>query len=111
MKYKVSLEDAIRQLKKETQHPFTTVMKNSTMRAEYYKPDKIDLQTSHKQDELYIVISGSGIFVRSGERMNFQPNDILFVPAGMKHRFENFSADFATWVIFYGPENDEGLTG
>jgi len=33
---------------------------------------------------------------------------MLFVPAGVEHRFENFSDDFATWVIFYGPEGGEG---
>lgn len=26
----------------------------------------------------------------------------LFVPAGTEHHFENFSDDFATWVMFYG---------
>jgi hypothetical protein len=25
----------------------------------------------------------------------------------MKHRFEGFSHDFATWVIFYGPLGGE----
>ena len=28
--------------------------------------------------------------------------------AGVEHRFEDFSADFATWVFFYGPEGGEG---
>jgi len=31
----------------------------------------------------------------------------LFVPAGIEHRFENFTSDFATWVIFYGKEGGE----
>jgi hypothetical protein len=29
------------------------------------------------------------------------------VAAGVQHRFEEFSDDFATWVIFYGPEGGE----
>jgi hypothetical protein len=29
------------------------------------------------------------------------------VPAGVEHRFEEFSGDFGTWVIFYGPEGGE----
>ncbi len=110
MEYKVSLEEAIRQLDKETQQRFTTVMKSGTMSVEYYKPDKVDLQTPHKQDELYIVISGSGTFFRNGERVSCKSNDVLFVPAGMEHRFENFTDDFATWVIFYGPQNGEAST-
>jgi hypothetical protein len=31
------------------------------------------------------------------------PGSFLFVRAGQKHRFEEFSADFAVWVLFYGP--------
>jgi hypothetical protein len=26
----------------------------------------------------------------------------------MEHRFEDFTEDFATWVVFYGPEGGEG---
>ncbi len=29
--------------------------------------------------------------------------DALFVPAFTPHRFIDFSDDFATWVVFYGP--------
>jgi hypothetical protein len=28
-------------------------------------------------------------------------------PLGAKHRFENFSHDFVTWVVFYGPQGGE----
>ncbi|MEO6103840.1 MAG: hypothetical protein ABIP44_09420 [Pseudoxanthomonas sp.] len=31
----------------------------------------------------------------------------LFVLAGIKHRFENFSDDFTTRMIFHGPEDGE----
>jgi mannose-6-phosphate isomerase-like protein (cupin superfamily) len=39
--------------------------------------------------------------------VNCKKGDALFVPATMKHHFENFSEDFATWVIFYGKEGGE----
>ena len=39
--------------------------------------------------------------------MSFKENDVLFVPAGIEHRFENFTDDFATWVIFYGEKGGE----
>jgi hypothetical protein len=32
---------------------------------------------------------------------------MLFVPAGVVHRFEDFSDDLAIWVMFYGPEGGE----
>lgn len=33
--------------------------------------------------------------------------DTLFVAAGVTHRFEQFSDDFVTWVVFYGPQGGE----
>ncbi len=29
---------------------------------------------------------------------------MLFVPAGVPHRFASFSAEFKAWVLFFGPE-------
>ena len=105
---KVSLLDAIEQLKKETGKPFTVVMKHGTMSVEYFAPNKLDTQMPHVQDELYIIARGHGHFNRSGEIFECKAGDVLFVPAGMEHRFENFSDDFATWVVFYGKEGGEG---
>jgi mannose-6-phosphate isomerase-like protein (cupin superfamily) len=82
-------------------------LRHGTMRAGLYAPEHIDTQTPHKQDELYIVASGTGEFVKNGERIRFQPHDVLFVEAGAEHRFEHFSADFSTWVIFWGPPGGE----
>jgi hypothetical protein len=31
----------------------------------------------------------------------------LFAPAGVTHRFENFTTDLVVWVFFYGPEGGE----
>ncbi len=39
--------------------------------------------------------------------MTFRPGDVLFVPAKVAHRFEDFSNGFATWVMFYGPSGGE----
>jgi len=32
------------------------------------------------------------------------PGDLLFAAAHVEHGFENTSADFPVWVMFYGPE-------
>jgi mannose-6-phosphate isomerase-like protein (cupin superfamily) len=72
-----------------------------------YKPEKVDLQKPHSRDEVYIIISGKGVFVNQDEETTFNAGDFLFVKAGAEHRFKNFSDDFATWVFFYGPEGGE----
>lgn len=68
-----------------------------------YRPRPTDPQEPHTRDEIYIVASGTGTFVCAGQRTAFEPGDVLFVPRGVEHRFENFDDDFATWVIFLGP--------
>lgn len=104
---KVGLEEAIAQFKLESIHPFTTVMRHGSMRVEYFAPRIKDFQTPHTQDELYFIISGKASFFRENSHISCMTGDVLFVPAGMVHRFENFSDDFATWVVFYGPEGGE----
>lgn len=86
---------------------FVTLLQRGSLSVELYAPRGHDPQQPHKQDELYVVMAGSGEFINGDERHPFGPGDVLFVPAGVEHRFENFSADFQTWVIFYGPEGGE----
>jgi mannose-6-phosphate isomerase-like protein (cupin superfamily) len=62
-----------------------------------------DTQTPHSQDEVYVVVSGHGQFRSGDEMVDFTTGDALFVPAKVVHRFENFSDDLSTWVIFFGP--------
>ena len=69
----------------------------------YYAPRVSDAQVPHARDELYFVVSGHGSFVRGAERVAFEPGDVLFAAAGEVHRFVDFTPDFATWVLFYGP--------
>lgn len=35
------------------------------------------------------------------------PGETLFAPAGADRRFEEFTADFGTWVMFPGPKGGE----
>ena len=51
--------------------------------------------------------AGSGDFVCGDARTSFGPGTLWFVPAGESHRFEQFSEDFAAWVLFYGPDGGE----
>ncbi|OOG49602.1 cupin [Rhodanobacter sp. C01] len=82
-------------------------LRHGSMKIGLYAPRGTDTQSPHQQDELYIVISGVGDFLKCGERIPFKAGDVLFVEAGSEHRFENFSDDFATWVVFWGPKGGE----
>jgi mannose-6-phosphate isomerase-like protein (cupin superfamily) len=85
----------------------TPVITHGTMTVEIFAPKETDFQTPHEQDELYIIVSGTGEFVRAGETVTFAPGDVIFVPAHMEHRFTQFTPDFVTWVVFYGAKGGE----
>ena len=102
---KSTLQDALSRLTPEQR--FAQVMQHGTMSVELYAPDKIDPQQPHAQDELYVVVSGTGQFMNGDEVYPFGPGDVIFVPAGREHRFFDFTDDFQTWVIFYGPDGGE----
>lgn len=86
---------------------FSYALRHGTMKIGLYSPKRADPQTPHKQDELYLVATGTGVFVKDGERRTFNPLDAIFVEAGSTHCFETFTADFSAWVIFWGPEGGE----
>mgnify|MGYP000542093037 CR=1 FL=1 len=94
-------QDALKKLS-TVDSPFATLFRHGTMYVEVYQPNKVDLQQPHEQDEIYVIIAGTGTFLNDGKRTDFGPGDLLFVAAGKEHRFEDFSDDFSTWVIFYG---------
>lgn len=86
---------------------FADTFRHGTMRLGLYAPRGSDTQTPHAQDELYVVVAGSGTFVKDGQERQFAPNDVIFVEAGAEHRFLDFTPDFAAWVIFWGPSGGE----
>jgi mannose-6-phosphate isomerase-like protein (cupin superfamily) len=87
--------------------PFRLALQHGSMSVEAFAPLIEDRQEPHEQDELYVVRSGRSGFVRDGERIECEQGDVILVPAGMRHRFVDFSEDFQTWVIFWGPSGGE----
>lgn len=103
---RLTAANALRALR-ESGEPFKELFRHGSLQVEIYQPDKTDPQQPHSRDEIYVIISGTGYFVNEDSRSPFAPGDVLFVAAGVRHRFEEFSDDFATWVFFYGPKGGE----
>src|SRR5438067_13343839 len=104
---KVAFSDALRAVPTVDGKRWAAQFAHGTLAVEIYAPRGADPQQPHARDEAYIIARGSGEFVYRNERIKFAPGDFLFAAAGVPHRFENFSDDFSTWVIFYGPEGGE----
>lgn len=103
---RLTVDNALSCLGRQTE-PFKELFNHGSLSIEIYQPLGVDLQQPHSRDEIYVIASGTGSFVSGDMRQPFKVGEVLFVAAGVEHRFENFSEDFATWVFFYGPEGGE----
>jgi mannose-6-phosphate isomerase-like protein (cupin superfamily) len=101
---KITPEEALMKLSLQNKKDFEEMFDRGNLSLEYYKPRKFDKQLTHTRDEMYVIISGEGLFYYNGLHFPFKANDVIFVPAGVMHWFEDFEDDFATWVIFFGPD-------
>jgi mannose-6-phosphate isomerase-like protein (cupin superfamily) len=103
----IAFADALTRLPRADGKRFVELFEHGTLALELYAPRGDDPQQPHTRDELYVVVAGSGLFFCDDTRTRFACGDALFVAAGAVHRFEDFSDDFAVWVMFYGPEGGE----
>jgi mannose-6-phosphate isomerase-like protein (cupin superfamily) len=60
-------------------------------------------QIPHRRDEFYVVAAGTGRYRVEDRVTEVGPGDLIFAAAHVPHGFEDISADFAVWVMFYGP--------
>jgi mannose-6-phosphate isomerase-like protein (cupin superfamily) len=104
---RLTIAESLQRLPGPAGERFVELFRHGTLSVELYAPRGSDPQQPHRQDEVYVVAEGTGIFVNGPERHSFGKGDVLFVPAGVVHRFEEFSEDLLVWVIFYGPQGGE----
>ena len=96
---KISLAEAVARVNAEPV-PYALLFERGDLAVEMFIPRGRDAQSPHDQDELYLIQSGTAILDRSGQCVTCSAGDVLYVPAGMPHRFESHSNDFRTWVIY-----------
>ena len=107
--HRLTVTDALARLPGPAGERYVELFQHGTLSVELYAPRDHDPQQPHTRDEVYVVVRGSGRFRNGDATHPFSPGDLLFVPAGVVHRFEDFSHDLAVWVIFYGPEGGEAM--
>ena len=106
-KHHLTVQEGLARMPGPDRDQYDVLLRHGTLTVGLYAPRGIDDQTPHSRDEVYVVISGRGHFRNGAERRPFAPGDVLFVPASVEHRFEEFTDDLALWVMFYGPEGGE----
>jgi mannose-6-phosphate isomerase-like protein (cupin superfamily) len=63
-------------------------------------PGEEDTQEPHSADELYYVIEGSGFLELGKDKRPVKKGSIVFVPAGMHHKFYGNSEDLVVLYVF-----------
>src|SRR5262249_11581563 len=61
-----------------------------------------DAQQPHAEDEVYHVIGGRGAIRVAQEARLVGPGTVVFVPAGVEHRFHSITEDL-TLLVFFAP--------
>ena len=106
-KRKATIAEALEQLPGPNGEHSVKIFEHGSLLVKISAPRGINVQQPHSRDEVYIIAQGTGEFVHCETRMSFAPGDFLFVASGEEHHFENFTDDFAVWVLFFGPEGGE----
>ena len=65
----------------------------------------VDTQTPHHEDEIYYVVRGRARFRAGEENREVQPGSVLFVAAGVEHRFYDVEEELAVLVFFAPAES------
>ena len=65
-----------------------------------------DRQTPHEEDEVYVVLDGLGVFTVEGADRTVQKGSVLYVKAGVDHRFHSITEDLSVLVFFSSAQAD-----
>jgi mannose-6-phosphate isomerase-like protein (cupin superfamily) len=84
--------------------PYLEFLRGESMSLGVYvlPADGVDRQCPHAEDEAYFVVRGRSAFRMGGVVHAVEPGTILFVPAGVEHRFEAIREPL-TLLVFFSP--------
>ncbi|MFF6780964.1 cupin domain-containing protein [Streptomyces sp. NPDC012510] len=63
-----------------------------------------DPQKPHSQDEVYLVVSGRASLTIGLETTQVARGSVVYVPAGVAHKFHHITEDLRVVVVFSPPE-------
>ncbi|MFB6713454.1 MULTISPECIES: cupin domain-containing protein [unclassified Streptomyces] len=66
---------------------------------------ELDTQQPHKEDEVYFVVSGRASITVGMETTQVGRGSVVYVPAGVAHKFHHITEDLRVMVVFSPPES------
>ncbi|MDI3420521.1 MULTISPECIES: cupin domain-containing protein [Streptomyces] len=90
----------------ENQGAYLQFLRERNMSVGLYALDagETDPQQPHHQDEVYFVASGRAAITVGTETTTVSRGSVVYVPAGVPHRFHHISEDLRVLVVFSPPE-------
>jgi quercetin dioxygenase-like cupin family protein len=86
--------------------PYLEFLRVNSMSAGIYvlQAGGVDVQSPHKQDELYYVVSGKARARAGAQDREILPGTMIFVAADVEHRFYAIEEELRLLVFFAPPE-------
>jgi mannose-6-phosphate isomerase-like protein (cupin superfamily) len=86
--------------------PYLEFLRSEAMSVGLYVLDAgaTDGQSPHHEDEIYVVLAGRSRFTAGDETRDVVTGDVIYVAAGVPHRFHDISEGLHLVVVFAPPE-------
>lgn len=96
----------------ESQRPWLQFLKVPTLSTGLYvlKAGSDDRQPVHDEDEVYYIASGHAVLKVGTEDQQVKPGSIVFVKAGVPHRFHSIKEDLKVLVFFSAAKSEPEKT-
>jgi mannose-6-phosphate isomerase-like protein (cupin superfamily) len=90
--------------------PYLEFLRSGSLSAGLYvlPAGSVDEQGPHGEDEVYVVAAGGSLFTAGSETREIRAGDVLFVAAGVPHRFHDITEELRLIVIFAPAEGSSG---
>lgn len=84
--------------------PYFEFLRTPSLSAGLYELPRggVDRQSPHMEDEVYHVVKGRGRVRVGQDDIEVRPGSLIFVPAGLEHRFHDILESLAV-VVFFAP--------
>jgi len=96
--------DLVDQLEQGTTN-YLEVLSKDALSVELARYPNPEPKTTHKTDELYFIISGSGMVHVEDERYAVDEGDVIYVEQGAEHDFFDIEDEITALVVFASAED------
>lgn len=104
----VSTTDLVERLEHEDTD-YVEVLTEDSMSVELARYPNPEPKTPHRTDELYFVISGSGMVQVGNEQYAVGQGDVVYVKQGVEHDFFDIDDEITALVVF--PNSESSVLG